>query len=174
MFHTGCRVFYHVMHPALWNHPSRRRLGSLSTLGFSGAAGSGALVWIAVSSGARSTIDSIPKVERAGQRVQVLVKFTFIAGLPSEDLLHWSRLPGTVHEPQSLMESPWRSSRSLVLSLDCGQSYLGNFLKCQCQSRNPRPIKSDSFVSVWGWGTFVGRRRRSSTGPEFPEIFMGR
>lgn len=61
VFHTGCRVFYRVDAPCLMEPPLLGDVWALANLLFSGAAGSGALVWIAVSSGARSTIDSIPK-----------------------------------------------------------------------------------------------------------------
>lgn len=61
VFHTGCREFCHVDAPCLMELPLLGDVWALASLLLSGAAGSGGLVWIAVSSGARSTVDSIPK-----------------------------------------------------------------------------------------------------------------
>lgn len=53
--------FYRVDAPCLMEPPLLGDVSALANLLFSGAAGCGALVWIAVSSGARSTVDSIHK-----------------------------------------------------------------------------------------------------------------
>ena len=52
VFHTGCREFCHVDAPCLMELPLLGDVWALASLLLSGAAGSGGLVWIAVSSGA--------------------------------------------------------------------------------------------------------------------------
>lgn len=66
VFHTGCRVFYRLDAPCLMELPLLGDVWALANLLFSGAAGSDGLVWTAVSSGARSTVDSIPKSGTGG------------------------------------------------------------------------------------------------------------